>query len=310
VPSLTARNGHKARAIFSDAFEKYFRRGGHERGSDLVQARYRTCEKYGISVEDTACFEVAGVLAILVNTIPTAFWMMYYIFSDPRILDELRAELSTILNTTTNLDGVAQRILDITAIKERCPLLGSIFQETLRHRSLGSSTREVLKDTVLADRFLLKKGAIIQIPSLVVHADPTIWGTTVMEFDIRRFVKQPAKDLRDHKQHPGAFRAFGGGTTLCPGRHFASIEIMTLVGMFVMRYDISPVSGEWCMPPQDASNLAAAIMYPGQDVDVEITPRKGYEDGSWTFQLMESTSHLGASKGDGDPAALWAEAGS
>ena len=141
----------------------------------------------------------------------------------------------------------------------------------------------MLKDTVLADRFLLKKGAIIQIPSLVVHADSTIWGPTVTHFDIRRFDKQPSKDV----QHPAAFRAFGGGTTLCPGRHFASIQIMSLVAMFVVRYDMSPVSGDWCMPPSDASNLAAAVMCPGRDVDVDITPRKGYEDGLWAFQLTD-----------------------
>jgi cytochrome P450 len=236
-----------------------------------------------------------------VNTIPTAFWMIYYIFSDPCILEALRADISTILNTTSNLDSAALRILDITMIKQKCSLLSSIFQETLRHRSLGSLTREELKDTVLADRFLLKKGAIVQIPSLVIHPDSNIWGPTAMDFDIRRFFKQPTKVLRDQRQHSGAFRAFGGGTTLCPGRHFASIEIISLVAMLVMRYDMSPVSGEWRMPPQNASNLAAAIMCPGRDVDVDITPRKGYEDGHWAFQLIDLTTSFGASTDNDDP---------
>lgn len=44
-----------------------------------------------------------------------------------------------------------------------------------------------------------------------------------------------------------SFRAFGGGETLCPGRHFASSTILAVVAIVVLRFDITPVSGRF--PP-------------------------------------------------------------
>lgn len=39
--------------------------------------------------------------------------------------------------------------------------------------------------------------------------------------------------------HPAAFRAFGGGKTLCPGRHFATLSIQALAALFVTKFDIT-----------------------------------------------------------------------
>jgi cytochrome P450 len=38
--------------------------------------------------------------------------------------------------------------------------------------------------------------------------------------------------------HPASFRAFGGGKTLCPGRHFATLTIQALVALLVTRFEI------------------------------------------------------------------------
>ena len=287
LPAVTARKGYRGRAVCFEAFKQYFANKDHEKGSSLVKARFKACHKYAISVDDIAHFEVGGILAILENTMPAAFWMLYYVFSNPSILADLRLELSQTLQTTENAMGTTQRALDVTSIKESCPLLGSIFQETLRHRSCGVSTREVLQDTLLNDEYVLREGSIIQMPSRVIHADPAIWGPTVEEFDPRRFLKRNAKDSRDYKPPPAAFRAFGGGTTLCPGRHFARTEVLAVVAMFVMRYDLIPVCGEWRTPPPKDGNIAAAVMFPGADIEVEVKPRKGFEDGSWAFQLAD-----------------------
>ena len=243
LPSITARKAHKGRTVCFKAFKQYFESGHHENGSCLVQARYGTSYKYGISVDDIAHFEVASILAILDNTMPAAFWMLFYVFSSPSILVDLRLELEEILQTTSNSTNATRRILDVTKMKGKCPLLVSAFQETLRHRSCGVSTREVLQDTWLNGNYVLKKGSIIQMPSSVIHKDSLIWGPTVEEFDPRRFMKSTSKNAGDQRAPPAAFRAFGGGTTLCPGRHFAGMEVMCVVAMFVMRYDVEPVCG-------------------------------------------------------------------
>ncbi|KAL9131944.1 MAG: hypothetical protein Q9217_000224 [Psora testacea] len=284
-PNLTARKAFNGRETTVKALKIYFGKDGHEQGSYLEKALRAATMKYRLSLEDTARFELSNVIAILVNTVPTCFWMMFHIFSDPLLLSDLRSELDSILVVHPNEEKSPHRILDVNALKDQCPLLNSTWQETLRYRANGSSNREVMQDTVLDDRYLLKKGSVIQMPALVVHADTSVWGPSATQFDPRRFLAPVTKGKQDQRQHPGAFRAFGGGATLCPGRHFARTEILALVAMLVVRFDIK---GPWPVLPLNDRDMAAAIVYPGEDTEIEVAPRKGFESGSWAFQTGPS----------------------
>jgi cytochrome P450 len=53
----------------------------------------------------------------------------------------------------------------------------------------------------------------------------------------------PEKERRT-TTHPAAFRAFGGGKTLCPGRHFATLTIQALVALLVTKFDIVGLDGD------------------------------------------------------------------
>ena len=93
---------------------------------------------------DIARFEVGGSIAVLVNTTPAAFWTLFSIYSHPKILENCRKEVSTIITTTTASSGKLLRSLDITRVKSDCPFLTSIFAEVLRQRTLGYSVRKVM----------------------------------------------------------------------------------------------------------------------------------------------------------------------
>lgn len=283
LPSIFASKGLAARARVSKAFEDYFKTGGYKEGSVFMKNRYKTSAKHGVSVEDIARYEVGGAIAILVNTAPAAFWLMLFLYSDLKLLEEIRKEVWAVVKTSGEENGESNVVhsLDITNLKTNCPLLLSSYQESLRHRSMGTSVREVVKDTVLDGKWLLKKDCMIQMPSRIIHMDSRIWGSDVEEFNPRRFMK-------DQKRvKPTAFRAFGGGTTLCPGRHFATNEVLAVVSMFVMRFDIKPVFGKWSLPTTDKTNVAAVLMEPDDDIEVHVEARKGF-DGRWAFGLRDS----------------------
>jgi hypothetical protein len=293
MPSITASKGYRGRETVARAFVDYYDNKGHESGSAWAKNRFNVSIKNGISVEDTAKFECGGGIAILVNTVPSVFWMLYHVYSNPLVLEDLRQELSTIILTTETPDGVPIHKIDITQIKTRCPLLTSTFQEMLRCRAMGTSVRQVMEDTLLDGKYLLKKDGIIQMPSRVIHTDQEIWGRDVDQFDHRRFTKDGLEAARKRgdgakRPSPAAFRAFGGGHTLCPGRHFATTEIMTTVIMFVVRYELKPVSGDWAAPTCAKTNIAATIMEPDTDIDLLVQPRVGFEDASWGFGLADS----------------------
>jgi cytochrome P450 len=276
-PSITARKPIAARQKVVKAFEAYYRAGGVEKASALAKLRYATEAKHGVPLEDTARYEVGGSIAIMVNTAPGAFWTLFLLFSHPGLVEEIRAEI----DACTETQGDGTKIVDITTLKSSCPLLLSAYQEVLRHRSMGTSIRQVMEDTYL-DQWLLKKGAMLQMPSRVIHQDASLWGEDVAEFNPRRFLPENRKN----RPSDVCFRAFGGGKTLCPGRHFATNEILAVVAVFIARLDMKPVGGgEWKMPTSKNTNVAAVLMEPDVDVDVEVTLRKGMEGVKWQVRL-------------------------
>ena len=289
LPSLVAAKGLAGRNKVAKAFVDYFESDGHEQASILMRNRFTTSAKHGVPLRDIASYEVGGSIAILVNTAPAAFWTLFYLSSHTDILEEIRKEVTATVRSERNLDGNLVNSLDVTSIKTKCPLLTSTFQEILRHRSMGASIRQVMQDTLLDGRWLLKKDSIVQIPSLVLHEDPSIWGNDSRDFDPRRFIKddKTRSDGRT-RANPTAFRAFGGGSTLCPGRHFATNEILAFASMFVLRFDMRPVQGSWTRPQTHNTNAAAVIMEPDTDIEVEISARPHRLEGEWVFSLRSS----------------------
>ncbi|KAL8933917.1 MAG: hypothetical protein Q9216_006158 [Gyalolechia sp. 2 TL-2023] len=286
-PSITARKGFQAREILSKAFQTYFEANHHETGSMLVQCRYQSLLKKNVPVPDIARYEACGSIAILVNTTPAVFWTLFYLFSQPEILRECRDEVDSIMTVVQSKEHT-RRILHISQIRQQCPILSATFQEALRLHTVGVQVRQVMQDTMLDDTYLLKKDAIVMMPSGVIHTDPSIWGSDVNQFNHKRFLKSARTQGEAKKPSPHAFRTYGGGTTLCPGRHFATTEVLAMAAMMIMRYELLPVSGEWTTPRTEKTNIVAGIMEPDNDIEVEVTARQGFEDGEWEFKFADS----------------------
>lgn len=285
LPSLMARKALAGRARVAGAFENYFLARGHEQASMLAQKRYETSEKNGIATKDIARYEIGGAIALLVNTAPAAFWMLLLIHAYPGLREEIREEVGMAMTQTSDDSGMTTRHMDITSLKTTCPLPTSTFQEVLRYRSMGTSVRQVMEDTILDGQWLLKKDSMIQMPSRVVHSDSSLWGPDAEDFNPRRFMKDGGKSNRAPS---AAFRAFGGGSSLCPGRHFATNEVLAVASMFIMRYDMAPLSGEWRLPTVEKTNVAAVVMEPDTDVEVVVSRRNGYEADRWSCGLKTS----------------------
>ncbi|KAI0431593.1 cytochrome P450 [Xylaria sp. FL1042] len=293
LPEWLARHGSRNRRIVAAAFQNYFLNKRHEQASDLVKDFYASECSYGFSLSDRSHFEVGHAVATLANTYAAVFWMVFYVFSNSEILSELRQELSTVI--TTNRSDVTvgeQKIhhtLDMMKVNTHCPILISTFRESMRLHSVGMSLRQVCKDTVINYSYCLKKDAMVLMPTIAIHTDPDVWGSDVLSFNYRRFlpISKSKSDTQKDRVSPAAFRSFGGGTTLCPGRHFATTQIIVWISMLVMRFDVEP-SGGWVRPTTEKSNLANVIMRPDDDIEVKLTARNDYKDGTWDVRLASS----------------------
>ena len=281
APRLLARRAYAGRLKIQQAMIRYFERGDHKNGLGVIKVRYDVARKYGATISDIALFEIGDLLGVLVNAQPTFFWTLLHIFSDAALLQDIRHEItaSGSLTISTSSNGARKHSLDIITLQDSCPLLVSTYREVLRVRTLSSSNRWVMED-ILLNKYLLKKDSVLLIPGALIHSDP-VWGTNAKEFNPRRF-------LKDTNTKSGAYRAWGGGQTLCPGRFFATTEIVSAVAMMVMRFDMQPVGGKgWKMPETDTTRVASSICPPKQDVKVKITEREGYKGDQWGFRFAE-----------------------
>ncbi|KAI0521198.1 cytochrome P450 [Xylaria bambusicola] len=282
LPSLTARKPIAARNKVAKAFEKCYKAGGFKHASALAKKRYQAEVDNNVSIEDIARYEVGGLIAILVNTAPAAFWTLLLLHSHPDLPSDIHKEVDACTRTSTE-NGNKAKALDITTVKKSCSLLLSSYQEVLRYRSMGASVREVMEGTYL-DQWLLKKGAMLQVPSGVIHQDSSLWGDDVDEYNPRRFLPEQRKN----RPRDVCFRPFGGGKTLCPGRHFATNEILAVVATFIARFDMKLVEGEWKIPTTTSTNISAVVMQPDHNVEVEIQTRQGFEDINRVINLQTS----------------------
>ena len=248
----------------------------------MIGARYSTNTQYAVTSWNQGRLEVGVLLGILANTIPSVFYMIVHIFSDPDLLQDIREEIEA--TSVSYVTGETARYLRILTMREKCVLLYSTFQELLRVHALGSSVRFVREDILLQDRYLLKKGMVVQMPMAVMHFDLSAWGADVKEFQARRFLKL-RNDTKEYKTNATAYRPFGGGASLCPGRHFVTLEAMALAACLLLRFDIVPVEGKWKIPRQKQESMATNVFPPEEDIRVKLRKRQGYENVKWDFVM-------------------------
>ncbi|KAI4108716.1 MAG: hypothetical protein L6R37_000880 [Teloschistes peruensis] len=213
LPSITARKGYQARQRLTKAMTEYFNDNRPETGSDLIRARWAGNVKYNVA-QYSGKFEIGDLIA------PT--------------------------KKTT-------RTLPLSKLKPHCPLLLATYKETLRLQTHNTNTRWVKTTTSLpslpsltpsppsplTSHYLLIRDSIIQMPGYPVHTHLSVWGTDAQTFNPARFLNniKGEKKKKEEKYPSSSFRSFGGGATLCPGRHFATAEICAVVAMVVVSPD-------------------------------------------------------------------------
>jgi cytochrome P450 len=268
LPQAFASKGIRGRNVVINAMTKYFANKSYTRGSSLIKARYESI-KDSAGDSDMARSETVNGIAILANTVPTAFWTIFHIYSDPTLLAEVRSQVDAITGIS---DDGRTREIHTSKLKD-ATLIASTLQEALRIRATGTGPRMIMEDITVGGN-LLKKGGVAIIANKALHFSGDEWGSDVEAFRAERFCgKTPAH----------AFRGFGGGVNLCPGKTFAMTEIQALVAMLVMRFDLRPTDGKWQEPGQDTTNMSLQIAPPGHMTKVDIVSRPAAEDITWKF---------------------------
>ncbi|KAH7106741.1 cytochrome P450 [Auriculariales sp. MPI-PUGE-AT-0066] len=174
---------------------------------------------------------VSGAFSIFwgfnTNSIKTSFWILVFISSTPNLVDRLRAEFAAAFSTPNGMPS-------IDYLTKECPLLNAVFNETLRVATAPSSMRLVEEESVVGG-FVLREGERVLLPSMHLHRAKHFWGEDADEFRPDRMLEM-AKTT--DPVAAGYLRAFGGGSSYCPGRIFSRGEIIAFVAVMLQRYDL------------------------------------------------------------------------
>jgi cytochrome P450 len=290
LPSVFARKAYLARKRILAALVEYVEKSRYHKASSLIQQRLAINLKHGITPAMAGHGELIMLFAIVGNAIPASFWLLANLFSRPELLAEVRGEVEKSVTVVKGGDGKETRTIHVDMLKHVAPVLTSCFRETLRMVANLTSVRWILEDTMIADKYLLKKNSIVQVASGVVHMDEEVWGADAGKFNPRRFVPEidPEKTATALPKNvpSAAFRAFGGGSVICPGRHFAQSEIVGFVSAVVMGFDFEKLGGGLIeLPKRNNTVIPLAVMKPMDECKVVIARRKGLEAVQWELDL-------------------------
>ena len=298
-PAITASKAYKARTAVQSALADYYA-AKYDEGpevSQMVRGRAATYRKYDIPATDIGKFEIALLTVSTANAIPTLYWLLCNICSNPSLTQEIREEVVAIVSETKTENGKREMSVDITKFETHCPLLVSCYRETIRISNAQLGTRRVMKDTFISDgthSYLLREGCDVQIPSGVAHLSPDYWGSDFASFRSRRFLTPPGtgpartqKEKDDEKAQKKAYFPFGGGKHLCPGRNFAFAEILGAAAALILGFEVEKSGGgAIVVPDRGRTMFTEAVAKPRGDalkMGAKISRREGWEDVVWKF---------------------------
>lgn len=93
-PSVLIAGAYRARQRVFDAWTEWVKKERYKKSSVFVQKRADfNLNRFGFSAEMYAHGEASMNFGALSNTIPSGFWLLSYIFSDPQLLAEVRDEI-------------------------------------------------------------------------------------------------------------------------------------------------------------------------------------------------------------------------
>jgi cytochrome P450 len=140
--------------------------------------------------------------------------------------------------------------------------------------------REVTEDTIIHG-WKFKKGGMVMMPLRMPLHDPKIYGERIDEFIPDRFLEDLIKTNASNnngfveKRGPSikSMKLFGGGVTLCPGRHFAHFASLAFIATALRRFDIQ-LAGDQKEAKPLTSYPVNGTYPPDHDVSVRIRLRK------------------------------------
>ncbi|KAL7876198.1 hypothetical protein AOLI_G00111610 [Acnodon oligacanthus] len=241
--------------------------------SDLIHLRMNAFDHMHLDEMGKARTHVCMLWASQANTLPSAFWSLYYTLRCPEALAAARTEVDKVLQ---ELDQpMNDHDMPISLSKQQLDsmtVLESIIKEALRLSSASIMIRVANNDFTLTlnsgKTAAIRKGDYIALYPQLIHMDPDIYPHP-MEFRYNRFLdksgERRSQFFKNGRQLKNYLMPFGSGASKCPGRFFAMNEIKQFLTVVLWYYDLHLRDPDSRLLP-DTTRAGLGVLPPKQDV--------------------------------------------
>ncbi|EUC63789.1 cytochrome P450 family protein [Rhizoctonia solani AG-3 Rhs1AP] len=260
-PLIFMRQTTAARSQLLGQLTKYFERGAREDASQQLKDFVDLAKSAEWTERDTASFALGMMWPLLANAPWAVWWLLVYHLHRARGLEPILEEVKQVVQSGRDL-------VEVVRDSSATPYLDASINETIRIASDSFSVRWVPPSPTPArlGTFLFKGGDQIICKMRGVHMDPNVYAQPEV-FEPRRFAGGK-EDVR------GRFFPFGGGFSICEGRHLALSQIKAFLIIFLSEFDLSLVDSQSMIPKFSPSNRGFGMIRPVGGVEVKIARRK------------------------------------
>lgn len=268
-------------------------RGDDEEGQDPETLSFFAkvkllLEKYSIPRAGWNDFSFSLIMGVFPNLINITTWALLHLLGDPMLMEAIRGEVDGLVEASNMSEaGSRHLVVDISLVRECCPLLMSFWYELLRLYAANSNiTRLVTHDSVFSGLFAFRRKALIVAPMLPHQHSYDSWGEDAKTMRADRFLGADGKvDVSRVKQ----LMAFGLPTVMmCPGRYVVFNVLMLNIIKTLLTFDVAPAPGNVLNNGQGAckpkKSLVAGVPEPSDDPEVVLTRRTNVESVFVTFE--------------------------
>ncbi|KAG8679443.1 Cytochrome P450 7B1, partial [Ceratobasidium sp. 394] len=251
-----------ARQTLLSTLSAYFDAGLPEDASLLLKEFVALAQNQGWTTHDLAAYTLGLMWPLLSNAPYVVYWLLAFHLHRPEGLVPLVQEVNWVMASGRDL-------FEVVRDSGATPYLDACIDETIRLASDSYSMRWVANGgEYKLGGYTFKSGDQVACNTRGVHMDPGVYAQPD-KFEPERFMDGGKEKLK------GRFIPFGGGSSICSGRHLALTQIKAFIIVLLSEFDVSLEDERQILPGFSSSNRGFGMIQPVADIRVRLM-RKRY----------------------------------